>query len=210
MINPAGGAIRRRYRAAANHLAAGLSAAPMAAEGGYADQPHLHRDVQSFTGATPSAVAGAPWSSWVTLIRRRIPCQLVGLASPCSKMALLNRAVWARCLAASSIGPEMSRPSESQPAPRAAAMARLTAPLPGRTAPLRPITTTAFTLNPLIEPVCEGGVPTDQDRQSLRSFPGLSEDMALERALKLLGAPERIGALPRLSRRRRFRGAGER
>src|SRR4029453_6732170 len=60
MINPAGGAIRRRYRAAANHLAPGLSAAQMAAEGGYADQPHLHPDVQSFTGATPSPEAGRP------------------------------------------------------------------------------------------------------------------------------------------------------
>jgi hypothetical protein len=97
MINPAGGAIRRRYRAAANHLAAGLSAAQMAAEGGYADQPHLHRDVQSFTGATPSAVAGAPWSSWVTLICRRFPVPAGrsgvtvledGVAQPCRVGAL--------------------------------------------------------------------------------------------------------------------------
>jgi AraC-like DNA-binding protein len=50
-----------RFDQAAHHLAAGVSAARVAAEGGYADQSHLHRDVQSFTGATPTAVAGAPW-----------------------------------------------------------------------------------------------------------------------------------------------------
>jgi AraC-like DNA-binding protein len=50
-----------RFDHAAHHLAAGLSAAQVAAEGGYADQSHLHRDVLSFTGATPTTVAGAPW-----------------------------------------------------------------------------------------------------------------------------------------------------
>jgi len=42
-------------------LAAGHSAALVAAETGYADQSHLHRDVVAFTGATPRAVAVAPW-----------------------------------------------------------------------------------------------------------------------------------------------------
>jgi len=50
-----------RFDHAAHHLAGGVSAAQVAAEGGYADQSHLHRDVLSFTGATPTAVAGAPW-----------------------------------------------------------------------------------------------------------------------------------------------------
>jgi AraC-like DNA-binding protein len=50
-----------RFDHAAHHLAAGLSAAQVAAESGYADQSHLHRDVLSFTGATPTTVAGAPW-----------------------------------------------------------------------------------------------------------------------------------------------------
>ena len=50
-----------RFDHAAHQLAAGRSAAQVAAEGGYADQSHLHRDVLTFTGATPTAVAGAPW-----------------------------------------------------------------------------------------------------------------------------------------------------
>lgn len=50
-----------RFDDAAHRLAAGRSAAQVAAEGGYADQSHLHRDVLSFTGATPTTVAGAPW-----------------------------------------------------------------------------------------------------------------------------------------------------
>jgi AraC-like DNA-binding protein len=50
-----------RFDHAAHQLAAGRSAAWVAAEGGYADQSHLHRDVLTFTGATPTAVAEAPW-----------------------------------------------------------------------------------------------------------------------------------------------------
>ena len=33
----------------------------VAAESGYADQSHLHREVKAFTGLTPKAVAAAPW-----------------------------------------------------------------------------------------------------------------------------------------------------
>ena len=42
-------------------LPGGLSAAEVAAETGYADQSHLHRDSTAFAGLTPAAVAAAPW-----------------------------------------------------------------------------------------------------------------------------------------------------
>ncbi|MFG2088730.1 MULTISPECIES: helix-turn-helix domain-containing protein [unclassified Spirillospora] len=50
-----------RFDHAAHRLAAGGDPARVAAESGYADQPHLHRDVVALTGATPSTVAGEPW-----------------------------------------------------------------------------------------------------------------------------------------------------
>lgn len=50
-----------RFDHAAHRLAAGHSAALVAAGSGYADQSHLHRDIMAFTGMTPSAVASAPF-----------------------------------------------------------------------------------------------------------------------------------------------------
>ncbi|HET6686968.1 MAG TPA: helix-turn-helix domain-containing protein [Jiangellaceae bacterium] len=50
-----------RFDHAAHRLAAGQSPAWVAAECGYVDQPHLHRDAMSFTGLTPAAIAVAPW-----------------------------------------------------------------------------------------------------------------------------------------------------
>jgi AraC-like DNA-binding protein len=50
-----------RFDHAAHRLAAGHSAALVAAESGYADQSHLHRDVMTFARVTPTAVAAAPW-----------------------------------------------------------------------------------------------------------------------------------------------------
>ena len=50
-----------RFDHAAHRLAAGDSASLVAAEGGYADQSHLHRDVMAFARMTPRAVAAAPW-----------------------------------------------------------------------------------------------------------------------------------------------------
>jgi len=50
-----------RFDHAAHRLAAGEGAARVAADGGYADQSHLHRDVVAFTSATPATLAGEPW-----------------------------------------------------------------------------------------------------------------------------------------------------
>ncbi|MFD0898842.1 helix-turn-helix domain-containing protein [Actinomadura sediminis] len=46
---------------AAHLLAAGHAAVDVATRCGYADQSHLHREVKTFTGFTPTAVASAPW-----------------------------------------------------------------------------------------------------------------------------------------------------
>ena len=50
-----------RFDHAAHRLAAGHSAARVAADGGYADQSHLHHEVTAFAGMTPKAIASAPW-----------------------------------------------------------------------------------------------------------------------------------------------------
>ena len=50
-----------RFDHAAHRLAAGEEAARVAAEGGYVDQSHLHRDVLAFSRATPATVAGEEW-----------------------------------------------------------------------------------------------------------------------------------------------------
>ncbi len=50
-----------RFDHAAHLLAAGHAAASVATESGYVDQSHLHREVRTFAGLTPTAVAAAPW-----------------------------------------------------------------------------------------------------------------------------------------------------
>ncbi|TRV75636.1 AraC family transcriptional regulator [Streptomyces sp. 130] len=50
-----------RFDHAAHRLVAGEGPARVAADTGYADQSHLHRDVMAFTGATPAALAGEPF-----------------------------------------------------------------------------------------------------------------------------------------------------
>ncbi|MFI1622528.1 helix-turn-helix domain-containing protein [Streptomyces lydicus] len=50
-----------RFDHAAHCLVADGGAAQVAADAGYADQSHLHRDVRAFTGTTPAALAGEPF-----------------------------------------------------------------------------------------------------------------------------------------------------
>jgi len=50
-----------RFDHAAHLLAAGHDAASVAAQSGYVDQSHLHREVKAIAGITPTAVATAPW-----------------------------------------------------------------------------------------------------------------------------------------------------
>jgi AraC-like DNA-binding protein len=62
-ITPKRAARLVRFDHAAHLLVAGRPAARVAAESGYADQSHLHREVEAFTGLTPAGVAVAPWLS---------------------------------------------------------------------------------------------------------------------------------------------------
>jgi AraC-like DNA-binding protein len=50
-----------RFDHAAHRLVAGQNAARVAADGGYTDQSHLHRDVMAFAGVTPANVAAEPF-----------------------------------------------------------------------------------------------------------------------------------------------------
>jgi len=50
-----------RFDHAAHLLAAGHAVASVAAQSGYVDQSHLHREVKAIAGVTPTAVATAPW-----------------------------------------------------------------------------------------------------------------------------------------------------
>jgi AraC-like DNA-binding protein len=60
-ITPKRAAQLVRFDHAAHLLAAGHVPASVATASGYVDQSHLHREVKTFTGLTPAAVAAAPW-----------------------------------------------------------------------------------------------------------------------------------------------------
>ncbi|WP_067877390.1 AraC family transcriptional regulator [Nocardia vermiculata] len=60
-ITPKHAARLIRFDHAAHRLAAGHSAATVAADSGFVDQSHLHHDAMAFTGMTTSGVADAQW-----------------------------------------------------------------------------------------------------------------------------------------------------
>jgi AraC-like DNA-binding protein len=60
-ITPKRAARLVRFDQAVHLLAVGHPPASVATESGYVDQSHLHREVNAFTGLTPTAVATAPW-----------------------------------------------------------------------------------------------------------------------------------------------------
>ncbi|MFD9320339.1 helix-turn-helix domain-containing protein [Streptomyces sp. NPDC060053] len=60
-IPPKAAAKLVRFDHAVHRLVAGEGAAQVAADGGYCDQSHLHRDVMAFTGTTPAAVLSEPF-----------------------------------------------------------------------------------------------------------------------------------------------------
>ncbi|MBG6096933.1 helix-turn-helix domain-containing protein [Nocardioides luteus] len=78
-----------RFDRAARLLAMGVPPAEAAAQAGYADQPHLNREMRSIVNRTPLDVATTPWlavdqEAWPTLMRRAAggPSPAEGLTAP--------------------------------------------------------------------------------------------------------------------------------
>ncbi|AEG42988.1 AraC family transcriptional regulator [Isoptericola variabilis] len=59
-VTPKRAAMLARFRRALHDLEAGLDLARVAAECGYADQAHMSREFRSFSGRSPSEIAGDP------------------------------------------------------------------------------------------------------------------------------------------------------
>lgn len=60
-LTPKGAAMLVRFDHAIHRLAGGHAPAQVAADSGYVDQSHLHRDVRAFTAVTPRAAVAEPW-----------------------------------------------------------------------------------------------------------------------------------------------------
>ncbi|MFE6509282.1 helix-turn-helix domain-containing protein [Nocardioides sp. NPDC057767] len=85
-----------RFDRAARFLAMGTPPAEAAVRAGYADQPHLNREVRSIVDATPRDVATRPWlavdqEAWPTLMRRA-----VGIPAPAQRLTAPDRAMHGR------------------------------------------------------------------------------------------------------------------
>ncbi|WP_253776417.1 helix-turn-helix domain-containing protein [Goodfellowiella coeruleoviolacea] len=96
-ITPKRAAQLVRFDHAGHLLAAGHTPASVAAQCGYVDQSHLHREVKAITGTTPTAVATAPW---LAIDDRAWP------AAPVEAIHTLARAPVPRALTA--VGPRAS------------------------------------------------------------------------------------------------------
>lgn len=82
-----------RFDRAARFLAVGTPPAEAAARAGYADQPHLSREVRSIVDATPRDVATRPWlavdqQAWPALMRRAVG----GVPAPAQRLTAPGRA----------------------------------------------------------------------------------------------------------------------
>ncbi|WP_245866012.1 helix-turn-helix domain-containing protein [Prauserella marina] len=60
-LSPKRAAMLVRFDHAVHRLVDGHAPARVAAEGGYADQSHLHHDIRAFAGTTPSLAEAEPW-----------------------------------------------------------------------------------------------------------------------------------------------------
>nr|BFE51688.1 helix-turn-helix domain-containing protein [Saccharothrix mutabilis subsp. capreolus] len=75
-LTPKRAAMLVRFDNAIHHLVRGRSAALVAADAGYTDQPHLHHDVRAFTGGI--TLASAAREPWLTVDARAWPDPVVG------------------------------------------------------------------------------------------------------------------------------------
>ncbi|MFH9355429.1 helix-turn-helix domain-containing protein [Kitasatospora sp. NPDC017646] len=60
-LTPKRAAMLVRFDHAVHRLAYGHPPARVAADGGYADQSHLHHEIRTFSGSTPATAANEPW-----------------------------------------------------------------------------------------------------------------------------------------------------
>lgn len=94
-----------RFDHAAHRLVEGHDAARVAADSGYADQSHLHRDVMAFTGTTPATVADESRRATAALTEsagahdtRRGQANLnTGQVSAAPTEVVMPRPAWALC-----------------------------------------------------------------------------------------------------------------